>query len=395
MTSSVRETRQSDSIDPKWFRQVLGQYPTGVCVITAVDPGGGHAGMAVGSFTSVSLDPPLVAFFPDKSSTTWPRIERAGSFCVNVLAADQEHVCRAFAVKGGDKFSDLRWRAAGSGSPIIEDAIAWIDCEIEQVHEAGDHYIVVGRVRELDVVNPSLPLLFFQGGYGRFVPESLVTGDLDLIGHFRHLDHIRHELEELGRIAGVECNAAVRIRDELVIVATAGQPRGANPPTRVGHRYAMVPPVGCLHLAWASDDAVAAWLKRVAPPLEPDERARWLTELAWIREHGYSLMLGRFGEEVRDADAGATSPYDVHRHVHDMRLALDPADLATGSSDRWGLLSAPAFDPAGRVSLAINLYGFDEHITPADGAALAQQLRGLSGRITDLIGGQMPASAGV
>ena len=82
-------------------------------MVTAADPDGGYAGLTVGSFTSVSLDPPLVAFLPDKSSTTWPRLERAGRFCVNVLAADQEYICRAFAAKETDKFAGLDWRPAG------------------------------------------------------------------------------------------------------------------------------------------------------------------------------------------------------------------------------------------------------------------------------------------
>ena len=116
------------SIDSGWFRTVLGQYPTGVCVVTAVHPEAGPAGMVIGSFTSVSLDPPMVAFFPDKSSTSWPKVERAGSFCVNILGADQESVCRRFAAKGGNKFSGQAYRPAGTGSPILEGCVAWIDC---------------------------------------------------------------------------------------------------------------------------------------------------------------------------------------------------------------------------------------------------------------------------
>src|SRR3954469_1109241 len=89
--------------DQRWFRQVLGQYPTGVCVVTATLPDGSNAGFVVGSFTSVSLDPPLVAFFPDKGSTSWPKIRSAGSFCVNILGADHEDVCRRFASRAPDK----------------------------------------------------------------------------------------------------------------------------------------------------------------------------------------------------------------------------------------------------------------------------------------------------
>lgn len=155
-------------IDSVRFREVLGSYPTGVTVITAIGEDGRPAGMAVGSFTSVSLDPPLVAFLPDRSSSSFPKIRTASSFCVNVLAADQESVCRAFATRGGDKFAGVDWEPASSGAPRLDGVAAWIDCDFESVQEAGDHYIVLGRVRELDSIDSRLPLVFFQGGYGRF-----------------------------------------------------------------------------------------------------------------------------------------------------------------------------------------------------------------------------------
>lgn len=153
--------------DSAQFRTVLGHFPTGVTVITAA-PDGNPVGLAVGSFSSVSLDPPLVAFFPGKSSSSWPQIEAAGSFCVNILADDQEDLCRRFASKEEDKFAGLGWSAAGSGSPLLSGALAWIDCRIESVVEAGDHYCVMGRVLDLGVAHDGGPLLFFRGGYGRF-----------------------------------------------------------------------------------------------------------------------------------------------------------------------------------------------------------------------------------
>ncbi len=140
--------------DADWFRRVLGQYPTGVSVVTGIAPDGAAAGLAVGSFTSVSLDPPLVAFMPGVGSSSWPKIAPARKFCVNILAADQESVCRAFASKAADKFADLSWRPAPSGAPILDGAVAWVDCDVEVVHEAGDHLIVIGRVRDLDIERP-------------------------------------------------------------------------------------------------------------------------------------------------------------------------------------------------------------------------------------------------
>jgi flavin reductase (DIM6/NTAB) family NADH-FMN oxidoreductase RutF len=159
--------------DEGHFRRILGHFPTGVVVITAHD-GERPAGMSVGSFTSVSLDPPLVAFFPARSSSSWPKIARAGSFCANILTAEQEHVCRALATHGGDKFTDLAWRpAALSGSPVLDGVAGWIDCDIDNVIEAGDHYIVVGRVLDLDADVPTHPLVFCRGDFGAFAPRGL------------------------------------------------------------------------------------------------------------------------------------------------------------------------------------------------------------------------------
>ena len=153
-------------IDPATYRQVLGHFPTGVTVITAALTSG-PVGMAVGSFTSVSLDPPLVGFLPGKTSSSWPGIEAAGTFCVNILADDQEHLCRVFASKAEDKFTGIGWTpAAGTGAPLLDGVLAWIDCKVEQVVEAGDHWFVIGRVLDLSVASEGKPLVFFRGGYG-------------------------------------------------------------------------------------------------------------------------------------------------------------------------------------------------------------------------------------
>lgn len=152
------------AIDQAHFRQVLGHFPTGVTVVSGVD-GADPVGLAVGSFFSLSMDPPLVGFCVGRSSNSWSRMADAGSFCVNVLGADQEDVCRVFATSGEDKFASIGWTKAESGAPLIDGVLAWIDCDTEAVHEGGDHYIVVGRVRGLDVGHEGEPLVFFRGGY--------------------------------------------------------------------------------------------------------------------------------------------------------------------------------------------------------------------------------------
>lgn len=153
--------------DAASFRSVLGHFATGITVITAMD-GGEPVGIAANSFTSVSLDPPLVLFCPATSSSTWPRIQRAGHFMVNVLDEHQEHVSRLFAQKGADRFAEVDWTRTERG-PILHDVHAYLDCTIENEYEAGDHVIVVGRVLELGLTADAGPLLFYQGRYGRLL----------------------------------------------------------------------------------------------------------------------------------------------------------------------------------------------------------------------------------
>jgi 3-hydroxy-9,10-secoandrosta-1,3,5(10)-triene-9,17-dione monooxygenase reductase component len=118
----------------------------------------------------VSLEPPLVAFCVARESRTWPKLRSAGSFCVNVLAEDQEALSRAFAGRPPDRFLGVGWRPGRSGAPILADVLAWIECTVEAEHDAGDHVIVVGRVQDLDVGHEGRPLVFYRGGYGRFEP---------------------------------------------------------------------------------------------------------------------------------------------------------------------------------------------------------------------------------
>jgi flavin reductase (DIM6/NTAB) family NADH-FMN oxidoreductase RutF len=149
------------------FRQVLGHFPTGVTVITTIHEGK-PVGLAVGSFASVSLEPPLVLFCAAATSSTWPKIRETGRFCVNILDESQEDVCRTFASKATDKFESIGWKHSPLGSPVLNDVLGWIDCEIADVVQEGDHDVVVGRVSGLDVAHEGSPLVFYRGGYGRF-----------------------------------------------------------------------------------------------------------------------------------------------------------------------------------------------------------------------------------
>jgi 3-hydroxy-9,10-secoandrosta-1,3,5(10)-triene-9,17-dione monooxygenase reductase component len=152
--------------DARAFRNALGQFCTGV-VVAAGNCAGELKGFAAQSFTSLSLEPPLVAVCPAKTSTSWPRLREVGRFCINVLAADQRAVCDAFAKPG--MAADIGWRPGVTGAPILDGVLAYIECELETEHDAGDHLIAVGRVRDLQILETvKPPLLFFRGGYGTF-----------------------------------------------------------------------------------------------------------------------------------------------------------------------------------------------------------------------------------
>jgi 3-hydroxy-9,10-secoandrosta-1,3,5(10)-triene-9,17-dione monooxygenase reductase component len=154
--------------DASTYRTVHGHFATGVVIVTAICDTGEPVGMACNSFTSVSLDPPLVLFCAAKSSSTWPRIETSGKWAANILDEDGEEVCRLFAEKGADRFARIAYTLGRSGSPILEDALAFVDCETIDKHDAGDHVIVVGRIIELGYQHEGKPLLFYRGGYGRY-----------------------------------------------------------------------------------------------------------------------------------------------------------------------------------------------------------------------------------
>ncbi len=159
-------------VEASTFREVLGHYPTGVCVITAMGAGEAPVGMVVGSFSSVSLNPPLVGFFPGKNTASWPLIEAAGHFCVNVLASDQIALCRQIA-SPGDKFAGVEYTVSDHGLPILAGAMVSIECRLESVIEAGDHWLVLGRVLGLEATRKDTnPLLFFRGAYGGFAKLS-------------------------------------------------------------------------------------------------------------------------------------------------------------------------------------------------------------------------------
>lgn len=152
-------------VDPRHLRNVLGHFASGVTVVTAATAEG-PIGFTCQSFSSLSLDPPLVAFAPARTSRTWLRLREIGHFCVNVLAEGQDSVSQNFARSVPDKFDGVPWTPSVHGSPVLADVVAWIDGELWAEYDGGDHTIAVARVLDLGAHADRRPLLYHRGSYG-------------------------------------------------------------------------------------------------------------------------------------------------------------------------------------------------------------------------------------
>lgn len=149
-------------VRPEILREVCGRWVTGVAVITGTAADGTQLGMAVNSFTSLSLDPPLVLFCPGLNSRSWPGIRASGRFAVHILSETQPRLARSFARSGGNKFVDVPLRRTADGLPALDGVVARLLCDVERIHPGGDHEIVVGRVLAVDQAERK-PLLFHRG----------------------------------------------------------------------------------------------------------------------------------------------------------------------------------------------------------------------------------------
>ncbi|GAB2965549.1 flavin reductase [Streptomyces heilongjiangensis] len=359
------------------FRRALGNYPTGVSVVASRALDGTPVAMVVGTFTSVSLDPPLVGFLPDRSSTTWPRIRETGRFSVSVLAADQEKVCRAFVTKASDRFDMHADENTAAGNPRVRGAVLWVDCDIEDVLQAGDHDMVLGRVRELAVPDRSgLPLLFVRGGYGAPSLPSIQAEGPGLGAQLRLADLVRPEAEAIARDLGLECLVSGVVDDSVVSLAAAGigtTPGGSG--TRVGATFPLAAPFGPLFAAWADEAQQQAWRERGARLTGMPAGRNADSDLRAVRDLGYQVTTGhaaadRFEHAVTAADADPAAVLrDLVERGPEPGLRRPVEQLSEVTS-----LAAPVRDGAGRVVLSLHLMGFSGAESPARLRACLERL---------------------
>jgi flavin reductase (DIM6/NTAB) family NADH-FMN oxidoreductase RutF/DNA-binding IclR family transcriptional regulator len=345
-------------IDSGHFRRVLGQYPTGVCVITAIGPGARPVGMTVGTFTSVSLDPPLVAFLPGKKSRVLAAIVQTGRFAVNILAGDQVALSRQFASREDDKFRAVKWRSSTLGSPLLTDAVAWIDCRLDASFEVGDHVMVVGAVESLDIERETAPLMFFQGGFGRFSALSMVAGaDDDVAAYLRLAELAGPKLQLLSTSFGVHAAASARVDHHVIQLAWASADDADLTTNMIGLRLPFVAPFGLVFAAWEPEPVRSRWLG----PHSDDTRSTaarhaLLVDLERARNQGWSAIpdhakLREIESSIARIATEGRLPWAMREL--DTRIVDFAREYAALSGERPRGVSVPVFDRAGHVVLAL------------------------------------------
>ena len=305
------------TIDPAHYREVMGHYPTGVTVVTGLSADAAPVGMVVGTFTSVSLDPPLVAFMPTTASGTYALLRDSPALCINVLAHDQLDLCRLMAVPRPGKFGEVEWVMSEHGAPMLSGAVAYVHCRTHEVIPAGDHYIVLCEVQAMEVTRPATPLLFFQGGYGGFSPKGMAAkGDAEVITAVRLAELARPQAEKVARALRCEASVLVRVNDAELTTAVSAFGGAAEMREPLGERVPLMPPLGEAYIAWCPDDVIDAWLARAAQPA-PEVVEKYRRRLAAVRQNGYALSRTRsdsapqyaeLHSAMREYAAGELSP---------------------------------------------------------------------------------------
>ncbi|MHA6969004.1 flavin reductase [Glutamicibacter bergerei] len=371
-------------IDAYEFRRVLGAFPTGVVIVTGMDDAGQPLAMTVGSFVSVSLEPALVGFLPTRTSSSWAALQnRTGTkFGINVLASDQEDLCRAVASRKTDKLEGFEWELSKNGSPILTDSVAFIDCEMHSVSDAGDHDWVMGKVLDLFTLSSNLPLLFFRGGYGSFAPGSMAVNTDISVKLLGQLDLIRPHMERLAAELVAEVSIMTRVETELINVGSAGSSTRQGRSSRVGIHVPFMPPIGGVFAAFGGPEAEAQWLAQVHPDADHALQTHFEACLAKVRERGYAAGIGHErGSGIELSARVAYSGRDPEARqrllavVNDAAETFNASDVTAEGDYEFHSATAPVFDKDGACLFSMTVWGSDGLTSGADVVATVERLK--------------------
>jgi flavin reductase (DIM6/NTAB) family NADH-FMN oxidoreductase RutF/DNA-binding IclR family transcriptional regulator len=380
-------TEQMQSEKSQWWRAVLGEYPTGVSLLTAKPADGELLAMVVGTFMAVSQDPPLVGVLVDRASTTFPKIAAVGSFAVSVLGASHEQLSRDIAAKSPERFARAAFADRSAPHPHLEDAVAWFDTVIERRESFGDHDLVVGRVTDFGVgaAGSELPLLFRRAGYGTFAAPSEPYDLRSFVDRMNLTTRAAGDLAEAAEELGVPITVNTQIGDAVVTVGVATPARTSVDRSRIGRSFPFAAPVAPVFAAWAPEQRLHAWMEASRHLLGRVERAQIAKQLEGVRRRGCGLVARsatgpRFDTLFSD-DISRPAVVETWEDILMLGGQLDDSP-----DDVWRRVSGvqvPVFRPDGEVLLALYASELPELPDRAALDAIVARLTAVSERIAE------------
>ena len=387
--------RLDDRLDPTreekalWWRAVLGEYPTGVCLLAARADTELFT-MVVGTFTAVSQDPPLVGVFINRTSTTFPRIAATGGFAVSVLGSSHEQLSRDIAAKTPELFDRASLVEGSSGNPHLADAVAWFDAVIERRETYGDHDLVIGRVTDFGVgwAGAEFPLLFRRAGYGTFAAPSEPYDMRAFVDRLHLVQRATDELQCASDELRLPITVNTQIGNSVVTVGVVTPFSAVADSSKIGRSFPFAAPVAPVFAAWATPERRHAWMEGSRHLLGRVEREKIARQLEGVRTRGCGLVGRRPTGPRFDTLFAENASRGALAQTWEEMLALG-GDLDEAPERVWQRVSGvqvPVFGADGEAVLALYATELPELPHPAAFDSIVARLTGASRRISELLG---------
>ena len=370
MTTEAPKTVPVAIEKEEWWRAVIGEYPTGVSLVTAALPGGEPVAMIVGSFVAISQDPPLIGFFGDDASSSFRALAGAERFAVSVLGDSHDGLVRSFIRKDANRFDDPRLVRDVNGLVRLADAVAWFEARTETIQRFGDHQLVVGLVEDFNVGTdqPDAPMVYRRGGFGAFaVPMD--PFDARVVGQRLSAAHaVAAELSEAADRIGRDVAITTLVGDSIVLLAVV--PAAADAPAPAtgaeadprslrasGITIPFAAPIEPLFAAWAPERTQSLWIERARHLVGAVDRKRVQAQLAAIRERGYAVSVDRdltrrFYGLISAPRASRESYARVWSEYASRTIVSNDASLPVGDI---AAIQVPVLDESGDVVLNLTV----------------------------------------
>lgn len=384
-------TTRTASQKSDWWRAVLGEFPTGVCLVAARNHDDDPVGMVVGSFVAISEDPPLIGFFAGNGSRTLPSLLADGRLTISVLSAGHEEFCRSFASGSPDRWASGHYEVSATGRLRVRDAVAWFETTVEQAEQHGDHTFVVARVTDFGTGAPGgeAPLLFRRAGYGTFAAPHEEYDARALIQRLHWADLAEREISPLASRFGVELTVNTQIGDAVVTLATATDDDHSDSSERVGASHPWAAPISPVFAAWASPAKQHAWEEASRHLIGVVDRDLIERQLNGVRERGFAVagdaeLTRRFLDLVHAPSPSRTAYVEMWQQISRSRRSLEQADGVVW--ENVAVVQVPVHDPT-TGDVLLGLYAISDKSSRLGGLeAVADELVVCADRISATIG---------